>query len=94
MERAQVEHVAKLARLQLPEATLDRLPGEMSAILAYVDQLQQIDTEGVEPLAQPGDPAGITRPDVVKEAMPVDDVLANAPQANSEAFLVPKAVQR
>ena len=94
MERAQVEHVAKLARLHLPEETLQRLPDEMTAILAYVDQLRQIDTDGIEQLAQPGDPAGITRADVVQKALPVEQVLANAPQANAEAFLVPKAVQR
>lgn len=84
-----VRKVAKLARLELADADLVRLQPQLSAILDYVDQLQQLNTEGVEPLAHPLPIANAFRDDVPTPSLSVDDALANAPNRIGDYFGVP-----
>ena len=84
-----VRKVAKLARLELADADLARLQPQLSAILDYVDQLQQLNTEGVEPLAHPLPIANAFRDDVPTPSLSVDDALANAPNRIGDYFGVP-----
>ena len=84
-----VRKVAKLARLELADADLARLQPQLSAILDYVDQLQELNTEGIEPLAHPLPIANAFRDDVLTPSLSVDDALANAPNRIGNYFGVP-----
>ncbi len=85
----EVRKVAKLARLELADDDLVRLQPQLSAILDYVDQLQKLNTEGVEPLAHPLPIANAFRDDVPTPSLSVDDALANAPNRIGNYFGVP-----
>ena len=84
-----VRKVAKLARLELAEADCARLQPQLSAILEYVDQLQQLPTDGVEPLAHPLPIQNAFRDDVSTLSLSVDEALANAPNRIGNYFGVP-----
>ena len=90
----QVRHVARLARLAMDEASVAQMTRELAAIVGYVEQLQGVDTEGIEPLANVSGLEQVVRDDVPGPLLDHAAVLANAPLANDEAFLVPKAVER
>jgi aspartyl-tRNA(Asn)/glutamyl-tRNA(Gln) amidotransferase subunit C len=80
----QVRWIAHLARLELSDAELATLTGQLSAIVDYVAQLQQLDTEGVEPLAHALDVQNVFRPDEPAPSLPVDEALANAPARRTD----------
>ena len=84
-----VRKVAKLARLELSEDDLARMRPQLSAILDYVDQLQRLNTEGVEPLAHPLPVHNVFRPDEPAPSLPVDEALRNAPARAGDYFAVP-----
>src|SRR5215510_11875041 len=75
----QARWVATLARLDLSDDDLARMTGQLSAILDYVDQLKQVPTDGVEPLAHPLDLHNVFRDDEPAPSLPVAEALANAP---------------
>ena len=85
----EVQKVARLARLELAEAVLPRMQQQLSAILDYVDLLQQLDTEGVEPMAHPVPLTNVLRADVPGVPFDRDEVLASAPAAEAGQFRVP-----
>lgn len=85
----QVRWVAHLARLQLSEDETVRYQRELSAILDYVQQLQQVDTDKVEPLAHPIEIHNVFRADEPAASLPVDAALANAPDRRDNFFGVP-----
>src|SRR3954471_16767944 len=85
----EVRKVARLARLELGEADLVRMQQQLSAILDYVAQLQQLDTDGVEPLAHPLPVQNVFRPDEPAPSLPVDEALQNAPNRLGDYFGVP-----
>lgn len=93
LDRSQVESVAKLARLKVDEAELDNYVSSLNSILDLVDQLQAVNTTGVEPLANPLDAAQRLRADEVSETNQRDQLQANAPKAESGLFLVPKVIE-
>jgi len=86
---AEVRTVAKLARLELADADLAGLQQQLAAILSYVEQLQKLDTTGVEPLAHPLPIANAFRDDQPTPSLPVDEALANAPLRLGNYFGVP-----
>lgn len=86
---ADVEHVAELARVGLSAEERERMREQLSAILAYVDQLNRLDTSRVPPSAQVVPLENVTRPDVARPALPVPEVLANAPARVEQFFRVP-----
>ena len=88
--RADVEHVAQLARLALTEAELVTLTGELAAILEHAAQVSALDTEGVEPTAHPLPIVNVARPDEVRPGVDRDEVLANAPAVEDGRFRVPR----
>ncbi len=90
----QVRHVARLARLAMDEDSVARMTRELAAIVGYVEQLQAVDTDGVEPLANVSGLEHVLRDDQPGPLLDHAAVLANAPLANEVAFLVPKAVER
>ncbi|MDA3963808.1 MAG: Asp-tRNA(Asn)/Glu-tRNA(Gln) amidotransferase subunit GatC [Planctomycetota bacterium] len=89
-----VRHVAHLARLDLSDDEVHAMTRELDAIVGYVEQLQEVDTTGVEAVANVAGLVNITRSDEPIEMLSHEQVLRNAPKANGEAFLVPKAVER
>jgi aspartyl-tRNA(Asn)/glutamyl-tRNA(Gln) amidotransferase subunit C len=85
----QVTWVAHLARLELTPAERDTMARQLSAILDYVDQLKQVNTDGVEPLAHPLKVHNVFRADEPRPSLPVDAALANAPDRLGDYFGVP-----
>ncbi|HWP83287.1 MAG TPA: Asp-tRNA(Asn)/Glu-tRNA(Gln) amidotransferase subunit GatC [Bacteroidota bacterium] len=89
-----VEHIAKLARLEFSEEEKQKFTQQLNQILAYVEQLNKIDTSKVEPLAQVIDTAvaGSIREDEVKPSLKPEEALKNAPAKTEEFFKVPKVI--
>ena len=90
---AEVEHVARLARLALDADEKERMRSQLDAILGYVEQLRRVDTEGVEPTAHVLPLVNILREDEVRPSYPVDAMLANAPDAQDGQFRVPRILE-
>ena len=89
----QVRHIAKLARIAMSEEELDRLVPELNNILGWVEQLGEVNTDGIEPLTAVIDQKLRLRDDVVTEGNIRDEVLANAPEAQHGFFAVPKVIE-
>ncbi len=87
-----VRHVAKLARLDLPEARLVKLTGQLESILEYVAQIGKVDVTGVEPMAHALPLHNVLREDVVEPSLPLEQVLQNAPDTDGPFFKVPKVI--
>jgi aspartyl-tRNA(Asn)/glutamyl-tRNA(Gln) amidotransferase subunit C len=88
-----VRRVAHLARLALPEARVAPIAGELTAILAWIEQLNEVDVEGVEPMSSAVDVKLPMRDDVVTDGGNSARVLANAPRTEDGFFIVPKVVE-
>lgn len=85
----EVRKVAKLSRLELSEDALPAMAEQLNKIIHYVDQLQEINTDDVEPLAHPLPIHNVFREDVVKESLTPEQALANAPKPSGKYFGVP-----
>jgi aspartyl-tRNA(Asn)/glutamyl-tRNA(Gln) amidotransferase subunit C len=90
---AEVEHVARLARLALGADEKDRMRSQLDAILGYVEQLRRVDTTGVEPTAHVLPLVNVMRDDEVRPSYPADAMLANAPDAQDGQFRVPRILE-
>lgn len=86
----EVKHIAKLAALELSEEDLEKVKGELNDILGYVDQLQNVSTEGVAPTSHVHGVINAFRDDVVKPSLNLEDVKRNAPDIDEAGFKVPK----
>jgi aspartyl-tRNA(Asn)/glutamyl-tRNA(Gln) amidotransferase subunit C len=95
IDRAQVRHVARLARLHLSEEEEERFALQLGHVLEYIERLAKVDVSGVEPLSFAGDAAaGLPlRDDVPRESLPREKVLAQAPQQDGRAFVVPRILE-
>lgn len=89
ISRQDIEKVALLARLQLTEAELAQMTNELAQIVGYVDQLGEVNTDGIEPMAHAIEIKNVFRDDVVAESLPPDEALANAPHRDERGYLVP-----
>lgn len=89
----QARHIAKLARIAMSDEELERLVPELNNILDWVEQLGEVDTDGVEPLATVIDQQLRLRDDIVSDGNIREDVLANAPAAQHGFFAVPKVIE-
>jgi aspartyl-tRNA(Asn)/glutamyl-tRNA(Gln) amidotransferase subunit C len=90
---AQVEHVAQLARLALSAEEKQRFTEQLNAILSYMEQLNEVPTEGVEPTAHVLDLVNVLRDDTVHQRRNADAALANAPETAQHFFVVPRIVE-
>ena len=90
---AQMEHVAQLARLALSPEEKQRLTEQLNAILSYMDQLNEVSTDGVEPTAHVLDLVNVLRDDTVRQTLRADEALANAPETAQHFFVVPRIVE-
>ena len=89
IEREQVLHVAKLARLRLSEEEVERMVGELSGILGHVDRIGNLDLEGVEPTSHVVALENVLRDDEPRPSLPRDVALSQAPEPQDGAFRVP-----
>lgn len=89
LDRAQVEKIAYLARLSLSETELDQMTTQLGRIVEFVDQLSELNTDGVEPLVHAIELQNVMAEDRVQPSLPRDRVLQNAPQKDVECFRVP-----
>jgi aspartyl-tRNA(Asn)/glutamyl-tRNA(Gln) amidotransferase subunit C len=95
IDRAQVLHVAKLARLALAEDEVERMARELSAVLDHIEKIGELDLDGVAPTSHVVDVVNALRPDEPRPSLPRDVALASAPEALDEGFGVPSlAVDR
>ena len=93
LDKATVARIATLARIEVPEADQERLAQELSNILAWIAQLDEVATDDVEPMTSVAQMSLPQRDDVVSDGACADRVLANAPQQARGFFVVPKVVE-
>jgi aspartyl-tRNA(Asn)/glutamyl-tRNA(Gln) amidotransferase subunit C len=88
-----VRRIAHLARIAVAEDEIEHLRGELNAMLAFVEQLSEVNVEGVEPMTSVTPMQMKKRPDVVTDGDIADDIVKNAPATEDHFFLVPKVVE-
>jgi aspartyl-tRNA(Asn)/glutamyl-tRNA(Gln) amidotransferase subunit C len=88
-----VKRVARLARIAVDAEDAERMTGELNAILGFVEQLDEVDVSGVEPMTSVIPMAMRKRQDAVTDGGKADDIVANAPATDENFFLVPKVVE-
>ncbi len=93
IDEQQVRKVAKLARLELTDAEVQEFAGQLSAILDYVERMNELKTDDVEPLAHCLPIVNVFREDTIKESLGTEAALANAPQRDGAFFKVPKILE-
>ena len=93
VDAATVRHIAKLARIAVSDEEVEALAPELNNILGWVEQLQEVDVEGVEPMTAVIPNKLRLRDDIVTDGGKRDDVLANAPAAEHGFFAVPKVIE-
>ena len=93
VDAATVRRIAHLARIAVEDDEVPHLAGELNAILAFVEQLSEVDVEGVEPMTSVMPMVMKKRADVVDDGDIADDIVANAPATENHFFLVPKVVE-
>jgi aspartyl-tRNA(Asn)/glutamyl-tRNA(Gln) amidotransferase subunit C len=91
ISREDVAYVARLARLRLTDEEQERMTRELSGVLDYVQHIEELDLEGVEPTSRVVDLENALRPDEVRPGLTRDEALANAPEVADGGFAVPAA---
>ncbi len=93
IDKNTAKHVANLARIRVEDGEFEQLAGELNHVLAMIDQLQEVDVEGVEPMTSVTPMNAPLREDIVTVDGIQDQILANAPLAREGFFAVPKVVE-
>ena len=93
ISKQEVEHVAKLARLEITETEKEAFSQQLSSILTYMEQLKSVDASGVEPTATVLEQTNVFREDQVRPSLPVEKALMNAPESEEGHFVVPKIIE-
>ena len=93
IDQATVHHIARLARIKVGDDEAQKLEDELSSILTWVEQLEEVDTDGVEPMTSVIEMAMKKRDDQVTDGGIPDRIVGNAPQRDNHYFLVPKVVE-
>jgi len=87
-----VRHVARLARLAIPESRVDAMAADLRAIVSHIDKLSSADVDGLEPMAHPFSTVNRLADDEPEPGMPVEDLLRNAPDVEGDFLAVPKVI--
>jgi aspartyl-tRNA(Asn)/glutamyl-tRNA(Gln) amidotransferase subunit C len=87
-----VEHIAKLAKLEFTDAEKEKFTHQMNSILEYMEQLNSLDTSNVEPLSHVIELSNVFRADEMKPGVSTEEALKNAPEKNEQFFKVPKVI--
>ena len=93
VDQATVRHIARLARIKISDDEARQLEGELSGILDWVEQLGEVDTDGVEPMTRVVDMTMKMREDQVADGGCPQDIVRNAPSVDDHFFMVPKVVE-
>ena len=93
IDRALLDKIAHLSRLEIDEKDAEKLLQEMTAIVDWVEKLKEVDTNGVEPLTTMSFEVNVMRDDEVKEHLPHERALLNAPKKDDDYFRVPKVLE-
>ncbi len=93
LTKTEVEHVARLARLELSETEKEEFTGQLNGILDFVEKLNKLDTSKIVPTAHAIPVTNVFRPDQVEQPMDPELVLANAPERIGDFFKVPKSIE-
>ena len=93
VSKDEVKNIAKLSKLRLEENEVDEFTKDMNRILDYMEKLNELDTENVEPLSNPLDTFNVFRKDELKKSIDREDALKNAPDGTDEFFRVPKVIK-
>lgn len=94
IDKATVDHIANLARLEFENESKDEMVKDMNNIVSFVEKLNELDTTGVEPLIYLTDEVNILREDEVKQDITQKEALMNAPKKDSDYFKVPKVLKK
>lgn len=89
-----VEHIAKLARLKVTEGEAEHFTSQLNQILSYVEKLNELDTENIEPLSNPVENTNVFREDKLKPSINTEEALRSAPDKDEEHFKVPKVINQ
>ena len=93
LDQETVRRIAALARIKVPQENLAPLAGELNNIIGWIEQLSEVDTDGVAPMTSVVETVAPLRDDIVTDADQVEQVLQNAPQAEETFYTVPKVVE-
>lgn len=93
LSRDDVVKVAKLSRLKLSDSEIDAIKSQLGRVLEYVDILNEVDTDGVEPMAHAVEQFNVLRDDVSRPSLPREDALSNAPKTDGRFFQVPAILE-
>jgi aspartyl-tRNA(Asn)/glutamyl-tRNA(Gln) amidotransferase subunit C len=93
IERKDVEHVARLARLALTDGEIEKMREQLNGILAYIEKLNALQTDGVEPTSHAVPMVNVMRDDAPAPCLPREEALANAPDRAGEFFRVPRIIE-
>ena len=93
VDAATVRRIAHLARIAVTDAEVPHLQGELNAMLAFVEQLSEVNVDGVEPMTSVTPMEMKKRPDLINDGGIADEVIANAPASEDHFFVVPKVVE-
>ncbi len=93
IDQATVRHIARLARIKISDGEAEQLVGELSGILDWVEQLGEVDTDGVAPMTRVVAMTMKTREDAVADGGYPEDIVKNAPSVDDHFFMVPKVVE-
>ena len=89
-----IQDIAKLSKLKFDDSAEEKMKADLEKMLAFVDKLNEIDTEGVDPLIYMSEEVNVLREDKVKEATSQEDALKNAPEKDSDYFKVPTVLKK
>ena len=93
IDRAQLDKIAHLARLEFDEESADKMMKDMTSIVQWVEKLNEVDTTGIEPLTTMSHEINVTREDEIKKNLSHDRALVNGPAKDGEYFRVPKVIE-
>lgn len=94
IDQQKLEELAHLARLEFSDSEKENIREDLEKIIAFCDQLKELDTTGIEPLIYLSDEKNILRDDIVKEGLNREMALKNAPSSDSDYFKVPKVIKK
>jgi aspartyl-tRNA(Asn)/glutamyl-tRNA(Gln) amidotransferase subunit C len=93
IDKSTVENIAHLARLELSESEKDKMVDDLSKILVWMEQLNEVDTENIEPLTHMSEAVNVFREDIANNQLSRERALFNAPQKDDTYFMVPKVIE-
>ncbi len=93
ISKEEIEHIAVLARLTLPEEEKELFGSQLSSILDYMEKLNELDTKGIEPTSHVLTLSNVMRDDIPRHSIPKEDALMNAPDHTEKFYRVPKIIE-